>query len=157
MFHSRCLERALERRVWAPYGYVFQQRLSQFCLLLTIWKLHVMLFPCSDCCIAESVEKKTMWSITTCQELPVTYPCRPKKRSFASFTDDRDTGTWLSLQRTRHVNTSSLAGLSDTLCPIGQLPVNKISALYHPLLLSQTSHPLHLLIMSVLQCVLGCV
>lgn len=54
-FHSRCFELASEMRVWAPYVYVFPWHLSRFCPLLTIGKLHVMLFPCSEGCIAESV------------------------------------------------------------------------------------------------------
>lgn len=113
-----------------------------------------MLFPRSECCIAESVEKKTMRYISTCQELPVTQPWHRTRCSFTSYTDDHDTGTWLSLQRTRHVNTSSRAGLSDRVWPIGQLPVNKISGLYHPLLpFPDLPSPLHLLIMTAEQCV----
>lgn len=141
-------------RVWAPYGYVFLWHLSRFCLHLTVGKLHVMLFPCSECRVAESVEKKTMSHITTCQEFPVTQPWHRKRHSFTSYADDHDAGTCLSLQRTRHVNTSSLAGLSDTVWPIGQLPVNKILGLYHPLLpFPDLPFPLHLLIMTAMECV----
>lgn len=62
-------------------------------------------------------------------------------------------GTRLSLQRTRHVNTSSLAGLLDKVWPIGQLPVNKISVLYHPLLhLPDFPSPLHVQITTAGQC-----
>lgn len=62
--------------------------------------------------------------------------------SSASYKDDRGTGTQLSLQRTRHVNTTSLAGLSDKVWPSGQLPVNKISVSYPFSSPDQTSHPL---------------
>lgn len=112
--------------------------LSQLCPLFTIVKLHDMLFPpWAQYCW--TVQEKTMWYITTCQRLPITQSWYSKRRSFTFYPDDHDTGTQLSLQRTRHVNTISLAGLSDKVWPIGQLLVNKISVFYHSSL-SQTSN-----------------
>ena len=136
--------------IWLCFPMTFIQVLSTFdnweiaCHVISLlWVLYCWI-----------VEKKTMRNITTCQELPLTQPWYRKKCSFASYTNDHDTGTWQSLQRTRHVNMSSLAGLLDTVCPIGKLPVNKISVLYHPLLpFPDLPSPLHVLIMTAVQCV----
>lgn len=65
-----------------------------------------------------------------------------KRCSLSFFSDDRNMGVQLSLQRTRHVNNTSVAALSDRVWPIVQLPVNKISVLYRPPLPDHPS-PLH--------------
>lgn len=149
MFGARITDQSLSS-IWLCFSYDIYPSFVHF------WQLGNCMtcyFPHSGCSIADSVQNKTMWYITTCQELPVTQAWHHKKCSFTSYTDDHDTGTQLSLQRTRHVNMISLAGLSERVWPIGQLSVNKISVLYHPLLpFPDLPSPLHLLIMTAVLC-----
>lgn len=96
--------------------------------------------------------ERTQWY--TSQHVKNFLKQKSQRCSFASCSSDHDTGTQLSLQRTRHVNTTSIAGLSDTVWPIGQLPVNKISVFYHPVLpFPDHTPPLHLQIMTAGQCI----
>lgn len=123
-----CMQEESVSTIWLCLPIIFFPVLTTF----DNWEIVSSFCPSSERCEAKMDEKNTMSYITTCQALPVTQVWHCKKRPFTSYTDDHDTGTQLSLQRTRHVNTSALSCLSDTVWPIRQLPVNKIPVLYHP-------------------------
>ncbi len=149
-FHSTCSELASGVSVWAPYGYIFLWHLSQLCLVFSIGKLHVMLFPCSrwigwteDNAIHHNMSRTSCNTTVSSSEMLSYFTLITTARELGFIFKEQDTST-PALQQTCRTQ-SGLSG--NDLSTRSQHFIAAFS-------FSWTSHPLfHLLIMTALQCV----